>query len=213
MQKFLTILALLTTSVPATAFGLGLDLELGGATQQLYDDSANTVTADRSLGGVVLRGGVSVTDELAVGVEWWPSSEQAVLAGQDTLLDLDTFTVDAQYRLITKGWVQPYVRGGVGVTWTTFRIDDPASFSSETFAPHGLAAIGCAVMIPRELPDRTLAASFGLSFELGYQHALGQDLQLSNDRTRSPNLAAASLDLGTLTLTGLLARVAVVVRL
>jgi len=117
-------------------------------------------------------------------------------------------------------WLEPYARAGVGVTRHGASIGDTIRDVYETVAwsPHLAAGVGVDVVMSRDKLWRSREGAkprftFGCTFELGWRHTFGTDLEMARSEALDPKLEASDLNLGGLHLSGFTTRFAVVVRL
>ena len=198
------------SALPASALEFGFDLASQGL--RSYTTSANAWSANRTFGGVNLRGEVGFTANWRIGFGWHYASSDGDLHGRATSLDRHDLTIDGRYRYTVLSWLVPYARVGVGVAKSQLTL---SNWETTKWAPQLQTGLGLELLLPATVwsgKDNPLPA-FGVFTEVGWQMVFNQEATLSATTTPPPlGVSPGDLKLGTLSLNGLLLRFGAVVR-
>jgi hypothetical protein len=218
MSRALWVLLLLLACMPSRVQAREFDLDIGGAGLHVNNASGDVANQQRSLGFFLLRAGVEVQPRWQLEAQWQTGANTAsVFAGTAAhRLSSDWLSVGARRVWPLTPWLRPFVRAGIGATHEAVELEgNGVSFQDSLWTPHVQGSVGLDLLLPTQVFSPRGPGSFtmGLSWELGYAHAFGRDVQARDDRALEPPLTRAPLDLGTLTLTGWVQRLAVTVHL
>jgi len=208
----LALLASIVAAAPAAARSFSLDL--GGGGQRLFTSSGMRLVGQTTYGGTAIRAAAEVKPQSEIGLSWWhptqSSDDRPELSGHAAIADL-------RHRALVAPWFEPYAKVGLGALVQSVEISGAGgSLAGRAIVPLGMVAGGFDLLIPPAafaLPGSKGGFAMGLSFELGWLHALGARYDLQGGREITPAIPQAGVDLGEATLSGLWTRFAFTVRL
>lgn len=220
-------LAILSTSAlfaqAARAWEAALDY--GGLTQYMVTDSSQFFTSDNTLSGSSLRLGVTVADNVFAEVGWTEGEVERIRGvigngGYRATLSDNAWTASGRYRWPALTWLEPYARGGLGITRHAATVGDYTTdvYTATKWAPHLAAGAGVDFVFSRERlwNDRKGEKprfTFGVTMEFGWRHTFGADLSMQRVDELDPPLKADALGLGTLNMSAFYTRFAVCLRI
>ena len=218
----LALLGILATTNPATAWEAGL--AFGATSQSFSTDSTRFFSGSNTIAATSLRASATVSEQIFAELEWlWARSERGrtSLSGGGYLaqLDNDALTASGRYRWQVASWLEPFARAGAGATRHVVNLSGNTGglYDGKAWAPHLLVGGGVDLEVSREAlwrkRDQPLDTTFGVTFEVGWRHVFGRDLVLERTDAVQPALATGDLQLGTLTMSGLTWRLAMIVRI
>lgn len=199
-------------ALPATAADWQIDA--GNQALQPVTDSGQRL-ATPNLSGFQLAAEAEVQPNLLLGVRWWlPYGDNSPERGPQGTFDGQGLTATAKWRFPVTEHLRPYGRFGAGALWGKATVgDNLRSLHANTATAMLDAAGGIELLLPRDYtPGSRWKPTVGLTFELGWLHALGEALTARSD-VRPLGSTAPEVELGTLTWSGWTARLGVVVRL
>lgn len=219
MKRLLGICAfLLAIGVqPATAREFGLDI--GSSFLYAGGTTADVLGSERQMNHFLLRTSVELKPNLQAELQWQTGSQSASLFAGAATQDVTTHWLSAGVRWLrpVADWLRPFARVGAGATREKLSvISQDATFAQAFWTPHAFGFVGVDLLLPREVLSGgrgTGGPTFGLTWELGYEHAVGRGAVLLSNREVTPDMPRASLDMGTFTLGGWVQQLAVTLRL
>jgi opacity protein-like surface antigen len=212
MKRITLLLGLLSgifTAQSAQALEFGFDLASEGL--RSYTASANPWTANRTFGGVNLRGEVGFNPNWRVGFSWHYAGTDGNLHGLATTTGRYDLTLDGRYRYPVQPWLVPYARAGLGVSRTKLTLP---TWEGTNWTPQIQTGLGLELLLPASLWSKKEdpLPSFGVFMEFGWQMVFDQDATLTATDTTQAGVQPSDLHLGTLSLNGLLMRFGAAVR-
>lgn len=207
-------LAALSLWLAAPAEAADWQLDAGNQALQPVTDSGQRL-ATPNLSGFQLGAEAEVQPNLLLGVRWWlPYGKNSPDSGPQGSFEGQGLAATAKWRFPITEHIRPYGRFGVGALWGKASVGDNLRMLQADTATAMLDATGgIELLLPRNYtPGSRWKPTVGLSFELGWLHALGEALTARSD-VRPLGGSAPEVELGTLTWSGWTARLGVVVRL
>jgi len=204
----LAAVTLTATSAQAREFGI----DLGSGSVRFASGSVDPLVDDRTISGFSPRVAVEVADDIFAEAQWLVSTTKTNLyVYTRTEMRNDWLSLGGRYRYQVSSWLEGFARAGLGATLTWASITENGMEAKDfAVSPHGFATLGVELLVPRRVFNaaRTDRGGFamGLAFELGWMHTFGQRLLLESQRATKPAMPKNDIDLGTMTMTGLLSR-------
>ncbi len=208
---------LLALCLPGRVQARELAFDIGSAALYPNDDAGDVINRGQPMGYFLVRTAVEVRPQLLAELQWLTGGNTTSLfAGTAThSLTTNWLSAGARWHWPVAAWLRPFVRAGVGATHEDVELrGNDTIFRDSAWTPHVHGSLGLDLLIPPAVfaLKRTQGGfTFGLSWELGYAHALGRDIVARDESPVGPT--RLPLDLGTLTLTGWTQRLALTMRL